>query len=109
MQYLEGVREFRVMVLGEAILDEYVYCDALGKSGKEAMLAMKYISQERYAGGTLAVANHLAEFCKHVTLVSYLGMNSPQEEFIRAQLRPEVMPRFIYKSNSPVFRPIYPR
>ena len=32
-----------VALVGETILDEYVYCDALGKSGKEPVLAMRHI------------------------------------------------------------------
>lgn len=101
VNYLDGLRDLSVVVLGEAIIDEYVYCDALGKSGKEAMLAMKYVSQEQYAGGSLAIANHLTEFCQQITLISYLGANNSHEDFIRAHLKPEVTPRFIYKADAP--------
>ena len=91
----------RVLALGEAILDEYVYCDALGKSGKEPILAMRYLSREMYAGGILAIANHLAEFCGRVDLLTYLGTKRPHEEFVRERLKPNVAPRFVYKPDSP--------
>ncbi|MBD3308673.1 hypothetical protein GF339_19850 [candidate division KSB3 bacterium] len=101
LAYLEVLKTLKVMVVGEIILDEYVYCEALGKSGKEAMLVMKYISQERYAGGVLAIANHLAEFCQQITLVSYLGDLNSHEAFVRQQLRPNITSVFVYKTNSP--------
>ena len=99
--YLDRMRDLRVLVIGEAILDEYVYCHALGKSSKEPILAMQYTSKELHAGGSLAIANHLAEFCNHVELVSYLGTVQPQEKFIRRSLKPNILPRFVYKTGSP--------
>lgn len=100
-QYIERLRPLRPLVVGEAIVDEYVYCSAMGKSAKEPILAMRYERVERYAGGTLAIANHLADFCDTVDLVTYLGCADAQEEFVRAHLRPNVRPHFIYKSDSP--------
>lgn len=100
-QYLDSVRPLRVMVVGEAILDEYVYCDALGKSSKEPILAMQYVSRDVHAGGSLAIANHLAEFCDHVELVTYLGATDSREQFVRSSLKSNVAATFIYKSHSP--------
>lgn len=99
--YLDQLRSLRVLVVGEAILDEYVYCDALGKSGKEPILAMRYLSRELNAGGSLAITKHLSDFCDHIDLVTYLGAVDAQEPFVRSHLRGNVHPDFIYKSQSP--------
>ena len=117
LDYLESIRErysaadvrgfvdrlssLKVLTLGEAILDEYVYCDALGKSGKEPILAMRYMSREMYAGGILAISNHLAEFCRQVDLLTYLGATRSHEAFIRERLNPNVSPTFFRKAGSP--------
>jgi bifunctional ADP-heptose synthase (sugar kinase/adenylyltransferase) len=101
IDHVESLREMEVVLLGETILDEYVYCDALGKSGKEPVLAMRHICGERHAGGVLAIANHLANFCGKVTLFTYLGANDSQEDFVRQHLGPKVRPHFIFKQNSP--------
>ena len=99
--YVDQLASLRVLTLGEAILDEYVYCDALGKSGKEPILAMRYLSREMYAGGILAIANHLAEFCHQVDLLTYLGATRPHERFIRERLKSKVNPTFFRKTDSP--------
>ncbi len=99
--FVEQLRPLRVLAIGETILDEYVYCDALGKSGKEPILAMRYLSREMYAGGILAISNHLAEFCQQVDLLTYLGTTEPREEFVRERLKPNIDPRFVYKPSSP--------
>jgi len=99
--HIENLRNLSVLVIGEAIIDEYVYCQSMGKSGKESVLVMKYLSQERYAGGALAIANHLADFCDKVTIFSYLGEEKSEEDFVRKRLGTKIDPIFIYKSESP--------
>src|SRR5262249_34936445 len=61
LSYLERAAELKVLVLGETIIDQYFYCETLGKSGKEPILAVRLHSGEKFAGGVLAVANHLAQ------------------------------------------------
>ncbi len=100
-QNLDSLRSLKVLVIGETILDEYVYGDTIGKSAKEPVLAMRYISKDIHAGGVLAIANHIADFCDDVKVVSYLGKINPREEFVRAQLKDNVKPDFIYKADSP--------
>jgi bifunctional ADP-heptose synthase (sugar kinase/adenylyltransferase) len=98
---LERLRGMRVALIGETIIDEYVYTDAIGKSGKEPMLVCRHVSQEAQGGGVLAIANHLSEFCESVELVSALGAQDTRENFVRSTLAPRVDARFIYKQDSP--------
>jgi bifunctional ADP-heptose synthase (sugar kinase/adenylyltransferase) len=76
----------------------------IGKSTKDPVLACQYREEEAYAGGSIAVANHLAGFCTEVTLISYLGDVERREEFVRDALRPNVRPVFVTKSNAPTIR-----
>jgi len=99
--HLDRLQSLRVVIAGEAILDEYIYVDQMGKSSKDPVLAMRYDSRELFAGGSLAIANHLAAFCESVELVTYLGTDDPQESFVRAHLKPSIRPNFIYKAKSP--------
>lgn len=101
MNGLESLLPLKVLVLGDVILDEYVYCNALGKSSKEPILALKYISRELHAGGSLAIANHLSEFCSEVHLLSYLGAEKPQEKFVHDNLHRKVKSFFVSKPESP--------
>jgi len=105
MGWLEGARKLKVLVVGEAIVDEYHYCETLGKSGKEPILATRYLHSERFAGGILAVANNVAAFCDQVTVLTVLGRQDgqpdPTEPFIRANLDPKVEPVFVYQEDAP--------
>jgi rfaE bifunctional protein nucleotidyltransferase chain/domain len=91
----------KVLVIGETIIDEYYACAAIGRSAKAPILATRYESHERFAGGAAAVANHLATFCEGVDLVSMLGEQNTEEEWIRTQLADAVRPTFVLKRRSP--------
>ena len=46
VQYIEKARSLKVLVIGEAIIDEYQYCESIGKSTKEPALVAQYNSTE---------------------------------------------------------------
>ncbi len=98
---LEKMASLKVLVIGDTILDEYQYCDAIGKSSKDPVIALKYRSHDLFAGGVLAVANHVANFVDQVRLVTILGEKDDHEPFIRSQLRPNVSPAFFTQPGSP--------
>ena len=101
IQILKGAQSLKVLVIGESIIDEYQYCDAIGKSSKEPMLALKHLVTEKFAGGILAVGNHVANFCDHVGLITQLGDRQSQEEFILEKLNPKIRPFFLQRKKSP--------
>ena len=70
---MNSFSNLKVLVIGETIIDQYNFCEALGKSGKEPYLALKDLYFENYLGGAAAIANNLAEFCKEIKLVSMIG------------------------------------
>src|SRR2546426_530365 len=64
--YLQAIRKLKVLIIGETIIDEYQFCSVMGKSGKEPVLAALHLRSEQYAGGVLAIANHVSNFCEEV-------------------------------------------
>jgi bifunctional ADP-heptose synthase (sugar kinase/adenylyltransferase) len=98
---LEQARRLRVLVVGEAIIDDYLYCETIGKSGKEPILAARYVSREKFTGGSLAVANHVATVSDHVTVLTMLGEQDSHEDFIREHMDPKVDLRFLHVPDAP--------
>jgi len=66
--------------VGELILDDYVFCDALGKTSKEPVLAFLKGSYERQMGGSLAVAKHCKGLGAQITLLTRLGNDAAGRE-----------------------------
>ncbi|HEY3788779.1 MAG TPA: PfkB family carbohydrate kinase [Urbifossiella sp.] len=98
---LRSAENLKVLVVGETIIDEYEYCEAIGKSGKEPVLATRYLGVEKFGGGVLACANHAANFVRHVDVFTQLGEDMDQEDFVRGILKDNVTPIFVEKKNSP--------
>jgi rfaE bifunctional protein kinase chain/domain/rfaE bifunctional protein nucleotidyltransferase chain/domain len=97
--YLDEIRTLKVLLIGEVIIDEYHYCNTLGKSGKEPILAAQYVSEEKFAGGILAVGNNISPFCNNVDLLTIIGENDSQEDFICQKLNPLIQKQFIKIDN----------
>jgi rfaE bifunctional protein nucleotidyltransferase chain/domain len=93
---VKGLARLKVLVVGDAIIDQYHYIKTLGQVGKGTALAVKYESEEQFAGGSMAVSNHLASFSESVTLVTGLGKLETHEPFIRSKMLPNVTPVFFY-------------
>jgi cytidyltransferase-like protein len=98
---LKSLAGLKVVVVGDAIVDEYHFCRAYGMASKTATIAAQLEREESYAGGAMAVANHVAGFCDHVELVTCLGAQDTREDFIRSQLKPNVEPVFHIRPDAP--------
>ena len=48
---VDRLQDLKVLIIGETIIDKYVFCEALGKSGKEPVLVLRDLSTEDYLGG----------------------------------------------------------
>lgn len=97
---LDRVKKLKVLVIGDAIIDQYHYCAPLGKSSKEHLIANKYVSEESFAGGSLATANNAASICGQVDLVTLLGERDDFKGFIENRLAQNVRPYFFHRSDT---------
>ena len=91
----------KILIIGETIIDQYVFCEALGKSGKEPMLVLRDLKTEEYLGGAAALARHLSPFCNHVSLFSMIGEKGEYLKEIKKKLPKNVNFKYIRKKNSP--------
>jgi rfaE bifunctional protein kinase chain/domain/rfaE bifunctional protein nucleotidyltransferase chain/domain len=101
LEVLDRAQSLDVLVVGDAILDDYHYCEAIGKSSKDPVLALRYLSNDLFVGGAMAVANHVAGFAGKVSLVTLLGERDSHEEFIRSQLHEKISPHFVIQPGAP--------
>lgn len=96
LQMIESLSGLKVLVVGDAIIDEYQYTLPLGQSGKGLHMVARCMEKDVFLGGSLIIANHVAQFAGKVTLVTALGKECPHLNFIRQNLDPKVDPQFTY-------------
>jgi rfaE bifunctional protein kinase chain/domain/rfaE bifunctional protein nucleotidyltransferase chain/domain len=98
---VEDISALKVLVIGETIIDQYVFCEALGKSGKEPVLVLRDLETQEYLGGSLAIARHLSSFCENVSVLSCIGADNEYKSFIESNMEENIALNFFNKSNSP--------
>jgi len=97
---LYALKNLKVLVIGDAIIDQYHYCEPMGKSSKEHLIANRYLSEELFAGGAIATANNVGSICKKVDLLTILGRDNSFEDFIKSRLSPNVKGVFFYRPDT---------
>ena len=100
-KYINKLQNLKVLVIGETIIDQYIFCESLGKSGKEPHLVLKDVSEELYLGGVLSIARNISDFCNKITILSMLGQKKEYEKYIKKNMAKNIKSKFLYKSKSP--------
>lgn len=93
------LRNLKILLIGDAIIDQYHYCLPMGKSSKEPIMVHHYVSEESFLGGVLACANHITSLCDNITLLTLLGKKKSFQSFIRQKLRSAVTPIMFFQNN----------
>ncbi len=100
-QIIESFNKLKILVIGETIIDQYNFCEAVGKSGKEPMLVLKEVKRDQYLGGVLNIARNLTQFSNKITVLSMIGEKKDYLKDINKNLPKNIKTKFIYKENSP--------
>jgi rfaE bifunctional protein kinase chain/domain len=70
----------RVLVIGDTILDRYVFCDAQDLAGEAPMVCLTALDERTYLGGAAIVAQHVAAMGSSACLVTAIGSDAPSEK-----------------------------
>ena len=100
LQSLQSLQKLKVLVIGDAIIDQYHYCMPMGKSSKEPLVVNRFLSEESFAGGSLATANNVASLCDEVHLLTVLGEQNSFQNFIESHLSENVKPYFFCRNDT---------
>ena len=92
---IDELNNLNVLVIGDAIIDEYNYVSPLGQTGKGGVLSVAHKHCDTFAGGSLAVANHIANFVKNVDLITGISADKEDESFIRSSLSKNIKPKLL--------------
>ena len=98
---LNKLNNAKILVIGETIIDQYVFCEGIGKSSKDPFIILKDLFSKKYLGGAAMVAKNLSNFGSKVTFLSALGDKYQYRSFITNKLGKKIKSSFINKFNSP--------
>lgn len=96
LKKIETLSDLKVLIVGDAIIDEYVFTNVLGQTGKGIHLVAKILEKRLFLGGSLIIANHIAQYAGKVSLLTALGSRCPHFDFIDQNLDPKVDRQFAF-------------
>ena len=95
-----------VLLIGDSIIDEYIFSEVSGKSAKEPVLVVKENKREKYIGGVLSMTKLISNFVNKVTLISAIGNNKKDFGFIKRNFNHRVNLKLILKKDAPTINKI---
>lgn len=82
LNYFENIKNIEIDIIGEPIIDEYVFGDLVGLTSKDPAISLVKKYKKIIPGGSIAVAKVLARFVKKVNFYTY-GSNKKLNNFLR--------------------------
>jgi len=79
------MKQLRVCVLGDVIVDEYITCDPLGMSQEDPTIVVMPIMQDKFIGGAGIVAAHACGLGSKVNFVTVCG-NDAAADFVKQEM-----------------------
>ena len=76
IELVDSFEDLTVTVIGEPIVDTYVFCKPEHLSSKSPSISARFLYEENYAGGSWAVARHLAALGCKVNVIAPMGNES---------------------------------
>ena len=73
IQKVKTFKEKKILVIGDVILDEYVYCDPLGMSQEDPTIVVTPVDTKFFLGGAGIVAAHLVGLGATASFLSVVG------------------------------------
>lgn len=74
-----------VLLIGDAIIDEFIFTQSLGKSRKNNIISTRFKKNENYDGGSLMIAKILAQYFNNITLLTHV--NKKEIKYLRTNFK----------------------
>ena len=85
-EMVDGFEKLRILVVGDTIIDQYACLKVQGLTSKNRIISGRFLSQETYLGGALAILRHVSQFTPNVRFVSLLGNELWVDELLAGAL-----------------------
>ncbi len=81
----EKIKNSKLIVIGDTIVDQYVSCEALGMSAEAPVIVVKELEQKSFIGGAAIVASHITKLGSQCEFISLIGPDD-QGKWIHKEL-----------------------
>ena len=97
-EYQKNFKKNNILLFGDQIIDTYTKVSLLGKSQKSSVISSAKLSTKKYGGGSILVANFLAEFFDGLNY--YINGNSKTLKILKKYISNSDKIKFINSGNN---------
>ena len=101
LKTLDKMKDIKVHVVGDVIVDKYSYCSVLGPTTKTPTFSVKFESSETFLGGAGIVAKQVKSLGADVTLTTVLGDDKLKDYVLEDLRRAEIRTNAIIDHTRP--------
>ncbi|MBQ9361091.1 MAG: adenylyltransferase/cytidyltransferase family protein [Lachnospiraceae bacterium] len=83
---VDDFENLKVLVVGDIIIDEYIFCRPQGLTSKDTVISTRFQSDEKYLGGALAIARHVANFVPNAEFLTMMGVEEGLRDRIEKRM-----------------------
>ena len=98
---IDKISELKILIIGDTIIDEYIYVSLLGKPSKENITSTLHEDIERKAGGILTAVNILSSFCNNIDYITVIGDDENDEILISEYTAKNINQKIIFNRPYP--------
>jgi rfaE bifunctional protein kinase chain/domain len=96
---INDFKKIKSIVIGDTIIDEYIFCESLGLSQEDNSIIYKSDQNQKFIGGAGIVASHLSSLGANVELLTILG-NDHNKNFVIEKLKEYKINNSVITDNS---------
>ena len=95
---LKKIQNQKVLIIGDAIIDQYDSVKPLNKPIKETILATRYLKTDIFLGGIFAAATNLSQFNNNVSICTVMGKDKDVKSEI-TKFTKKIKSKIFYEKN----------
>jgi rfaE bifunctional protein kinase chain/domain/rfaE bifunctional protein nucleotidyltransferase chain/domain len=85
-EIIRGFHGKNILVIGDTIVDKYIYCDRLGMSADAPVLVVRPRESDIFLGGAGIVSQHVKSFGCNVNFLTVVGQDA-EADYVRSDLK----------------------
>lgn len=101
LESMDKISNLKVLILGEAIIDQYTSCAPLAKSSKDPILAFHELGTNYFPGGVLAIANSCSGWAMQTKVITFRGINDEILRTLENKVNPKIVCEYISANDRP--------
>ena len=97
---LKKMKNKKILIIGDTIIDKYIYVSSLGRPSKENIIASLYEENEIFLGGVFASVGNLSSYSNKIDVITTVGKEKEYEKLIKKNVPKNINKLHLIKNES---------